>query len=136
MCIIVGTGATSRHRTASETQEIQMSVMEIIGIQTTNWNGYSTILHSTYYKDQFFVLAKKRFKIFLRNSEWMPVPLCLEEKHFIRNSEAQWLKKLTLHLIRDAPDTDFSGYPAGYKISSAGWIPNIRPDFQITIDVT
>jgi hypothetical protein len=37
--------------------------------------------------------------------------------------------------IRDAPDTDFAGYPAklkaGYRISGAGRVPDIRPDIQI-----
>jgi hypothetical protein len=41
---------------------------------------------------------------------------------------------------RDAPDTDFAGYPAnlkaGYRISGAGQIPDIRPDFQLSIQIS
>jgi hypothetical protein len=36
-------------------------------------------------------------------------------------------------LIRNAPDTDLAGYPthlkAGNRMSGAGRIPDIRPDF-------
>jgi hypothetical protein len=41
------------------------------------------------------------------------------------------IKKI-LKKSRDAPDTDFAGYPAnpkaGYRISGKGRIPDIRPD--------
>jgi hypothetical protein len=47
-----------------------------------------------------------------------------------------------LVIVRDAPDTgtDFAGYPAnlkaGYRISGAGRIPDIRPDFQLNIQIS
>jgi hypothetical protein len=40
-----------------------------------------------------------------------------------------------LQIGRDAPATDFAGYPAnlkaGYRISGAGRIPDIKLDFQL-----
>jgi hypothetical protein len=53
--------------------------------------------------------------------------------------------------IRDAPDTDLAGYPAGRisglsesrkldikpdTVSGGGRIPDIRPDFQLNLQMT
>jgi hypothetical protein len=42
--------------------------------------------------------------------------------------------------VRDAPDIDFAGYlanlKAGYRISGAGQIPDIRPDFQLNFKMS
>jgi hypothetical protein len=43
-------------------------------------------------------------------------------------------------VTRDASEADFDGYPAnlkpGYRISGAGRMPDIRPDFKLNIQIS